>query len=307
MLFSLHSTVIGADRESAIINRRTGLTVEENQGDQPLSSEELLRRAREGLGDSGTAPQTPKDFQIESYPPPAPDPEVVTPDASDEAETVAYEPPTYEPPVYEPPSYETPAAPPTSEPSSWAPPPVDSQDDTAWTAAAPPAGQTPTPSRRRSAGNTIWILVVVFVVGMGVFSLFDSSKTVDEIEVGDCLDMPEDDIFNSVDTIDCTEPHDLEVYAMVDMARTSSDFSTIAAYPGDFELYEAALDECLIEFETYVGVDYVDSVLYVDAFTPTIEGWEEFDDREVQCVLLQLNESLTDIIKSRRSFKNSGF
>jgi hypothetical protein len=148
---------------------------------------------------------------------------------------------------------------------------------------------------------------VVFVVGMGVFSLFDSSKPVEDIEIGDCLDTPEDDIFNSVETIDCNEAHDLEVYAMVDMGRLGSEFSVVADYPGDFVLYDAALDECLNEFDAYVGVDYANSVLYVDAFTPTVEGWEEFDDREIQCVLLQLNASLTDVVKSNRSFRNSGF
>jgi len=38
-----------------------------------------------------------------------------------------------------------------------------------------------------------------------------------------------------------------------------------------------------------------------------VEGWEEFDDREIQCVLLQLNPSLTDIVRSSRSFRSSGF
>lgn len=285
--------------------------MDENQGDRPLSSEELLRRAREGLGESGATPQPPADFQVESYPPPTPEPELESVEIPVESEPVeygppTYEPPTYEPPTYEPPTYETPAEPPRNEPSSWAPPPVDSQDDTSWTAATPPTG-TPTPSRRSSAGNTIWILVAIFVVGVGAFSLFDSSTNVEEIEIGDCLDMPEDDVFNTVDTVDCNDAHDLEVYAMVDMASVSIDFSAIAAYPGDFELYDAALDECLNEFESYVGIDYPNSVLYVDAFTPTVEGWEEFDDREVQCVLLQLDAELTDIVKSSRSFRNSGF
>ena len=38
--------------------------MDENREDQPLSSEELLRRAREGLGESTAPEEQPADFKI---------------------------------------------------------------------------------------------------------------------------------------------------------------------------------------------------------------------------------------------------
>ena len=87
--------------------------MDENREDQPLSSEELLRRAREGLGEADGAAETPADFDIESYPPPSASDSAIEdtdvtpayaaeePSFSPEPPTVPPEPPTtsYEPPV----------------------------------------------------------------------------------------------------------------------------------------------------------------------------------------------------------------
>lgn len=280
------------------------MTVDRNNEDQPLSSEELLRQAREGLGESESKP-LPEDFSVESYPPPA----------TRDYEVSDYEVSADDEPEIEMPEPESVAdrydyPPPTPEPSgdgvgSWAPPPVDTGDSTPW--ASGPAPEPAQTSRRRfSLGTIIGVIVLIGVVGAFMINLFDSSKTVDEIAVGDCMDIPEDDEFSTIDPIDCTEPHDLEIFAVLDMSTQSSLFSVAAPYPGDMELYEASLDACLEPFEPYVGSEYELSKLWIDAFTPTVEGWEEFDDREVQCVLLQLNDDLTDVVKSDRSFRNSG-
>ena len=130
--------------------------------------------------------------------------------------------------------------------------------------------------------------------------------SVDEIAVGDCLNTPEDDVFYGFDPIDCTEPHDLEVFALIDLSVVSSEFSTTAPYPGDDAVYDAAIDECWDEFERYVGVPYEDSVLFMDAFTPTLEGWGEFDDRIANCVVFEVNASQTEIVKSSTSLRNAG-
>lgn len=291
-----------------------GITLDKNNEDQPLSSEELLRRAREGLGEpSDGAAAPPADFSIESYPPPAADADM-SPDYSDGSPTVSgitYEPAdqpapsvpeSYESASYDPPAFETPAAPPSSEPSSWAPPPVDSGTD--W-AAAPPAGPASAPTERRSSGR-VWIfLAIAVVLGFGAFSLLDSSKTVDDIAVGDCMNIPEEDVFSTVDTIDCSEPHDLEVFALVDLSIAGSAFSSVAAYPGDDPVYETAFDLCWDAFEPYVGVPYEDSALYMDAFTPTLEGWDERGDRIANCVLYEVNADATELIQSRNSLRGA--
>ena len=89
----------------------------ENRDDQPLSSEELLRRAREGLGGSEFTDSAPPDFAIESFPPPAEDDETEPVTPVEEPAAPRFEEPTFtEPP---PPASET-----RDEPASWAPPPM---------------------------------------------------------------------------------------------------------------------------------------------------------------------------------------
>ena len=150
---------------------------------------------------------------------------------------------------------------------------------------------------------------MLIVGGFALFSFFDSSKTVDEIAVGDCLDTPEDDVFDvffEIDPINCTEAHDLEVFAIVDLSTVSSEFSLAAPYPGDDAVYDAALNACYDRFEGYVGMPYEESVLFMDAFTPTLEGWNEVEDRVANCVLFEVNASQTEIVKSTQSLRNAG-
>ena len=273
----------------------------DNREDQPLSSEELLRRAREGLGESDMTDAAPPDFAIESFPPPA-DEDATEPIASvEEPAPSRFDEPTFtEPP---PPASAT-----RNEPASWAPPPVDPANPADWTAASP-AGPAPAEEPRRGGGiaSKLWIFVVLAVVGVGLFSFFDSSKTVDDIAVGDCLNIPDEDVFSTIDPLDCNEPHDLEVFALIDLSTVSPEYSSIASYPGDDAVYEAAFNECWDEFEFYVGVPYEESVIYLDVFTPTLEGWDERGDRIANCVLYEANTEVTpaQLIQSNRSLRNA--
>jgi hypothetical protein len=296
--------------------------VDENNGDQPLSSEEMLRRARAGLGETDSTP-----------PPSAPDDE---PYSSIESEMDIEMEPVYEneeAPVYpapEPMSYEPPTepapptpvaddtvghwAPPRPEPSNegsggWAPPATQPDDDS-WTDRMP--SPQPSTKPRRSVARIVFIIAALIIGGVFAAKLFDSSKTVDQLAVGDCMNIPEGDEFSTVDPLDCTEPHDLEVFAMIDMSTVSAEFSIGTEYPGGDSLYNAAVDACSGQpFESYVGVPYSslgvsDTLLWVDAFTPTLQGWRELDDREVQCILLRLDSTTGQVVKSTTSFKNSG-
>ena len=268
--------------------------MDENREDQPLSSEELLRRAREGLGDSKESTEQPADFKIESYPPPVAEPERVFEPETPNTFTAPPPPPIDDSPPPEAPTFESAS---DSDPSTWAPPQPESDD--AWRATTP--GPAPAEVRKSGGGivSKLWIVVILVIGGFALFSFLDGSKTVDEIAVGDCLNMPEDDVFYEIDPLDCTEPHDLEVFALIDLSTVSPDFSTSVDYPGDALIYDTAIEECSAEFERYVGVPYVDSVIWLDAFTPTREGWEEVDDRIVNCVLFELNANQDDIAKIR--------
>jgi hypothetical protein len=282
--------------------------VDENRKDEPLSSEELLRRAREGLGEPDIGDPAPPDFAVESFPPPpADDPDELIAPVFEEGMSSSLEEP--EAPRFDEPVFTDPT-PPVSEsredPSNWAPPPVDAGNPADWTATAP-SGPAPAEVKNRGGGiaSKLWILVVLGVVGVGLFSFFDSSKTVDDIAVGDCLNMPEEDVFSTIDPVDCTEPHDLEVFALVDLSSVGPDYSSIASYPGDDAVWEAAYNECWDEFEFYVGVPYEESVLYLDVFTPTLEGWDERGDRIANCVLYEVNVDATELIQSNRSLRNA--
>ncbi len=93
------------------------------------------------------------------------------------------------------------------------------------------------------------------------------------LEVGDCLIEPDGDEFTTVQTIDCAEPHDLEVYAVYETPMTEY-----------LDIEVDAVSQCLNEFRAYVGVAYRDSEYEFDWLQPTEEGWDD-GDREIRCIL----------------------
>jgi hypothetical protein len=302
--------------------------VDENKQDKPLSSEEMLRRARSGLGDAKSTPveKDPREPASTSYDmQPSFTPEFeVAPPPMDTASLDYSEPdPGYEDPVdavettdssYD--SNEDWAAPPTSpieddNVAGWAPPLPTPIEDTP-RAPSQPRPPRSTNSSGATAGRVIALVIGIGLIGAVMVSFFDSSKSVNDIAAGTCMNLPEDAEFSTYDPIDCSEPHEVEVFAIIDMATVSSEYSIGVSYPGDDAIYYAAVDECVGQpFETFVGMPYdsvesTDTVLWVDAFTPTLEGWDEYDDREVQCVLLDLDTTNGDIVKTTGSYKNSG-
>jgi hypothetical protein len=109
------------------------------------------------------------------------------------------------------------------------------------------------------------------------------------LEVGDCLDQSELEgtEVTSVETKECTEPHDAEVFASVEHAD--------GEYPGREGIEEFAEKECTARFEEFVGMTYAESELYFSTLSPTEEGWDEADDRTSLCILLSdapVSESL---------------
>jgi hypothetical protein len=103
------------------------------------------------------------------------------------------------------------------------------------------------------------------------------------MRVGDCFDDPTDtygDEVSSLPGVPCAEPHDNEVYALVDV--------TLAEYPGEDAMWAHANDECLKRFEGYVGLDYESSSLDIYTMYPSTSSWEQ-DDREVVCALYDMN------------------
>jgi hypothetical protein len=106
-----------------------------------------------------------------------------------------------------------------------------------------------------------------------------------DLEVGTCFDDTDTDAteVSNVPVVDCSEPHDNEVFAVFDY--TASD-----TFPGGTEMNSAAHDLCVAEFEGYVGLGYLESELNVFPITPTQGSWDD-GDREIVCALYNLDLS----------------
>ena len=130
---------------------------------------------------------------------------------------------------------------------------------------------------------TVWIgflLVALLATACG------GDKSVYSLEVGDCFDDPASQSaeVEGVDETPCSESHDNEVYAVADHPASGD-----APYPGAEAIDAYSSGYCLSEFESYVGIDYQESILEVGYFFPIRDGWEDADDREVVCFLYDLN------------------
>ncbi|GGA72907.1 hypothetical protein GCM10011490_24610 [Pseudoclavibacter endophyticus] len=96
------------------------------------------------------------------------------------------------------------------------------------------------------------------------------------VQVGDCLNEPDGTEVSDVELIPCAEPHDYEVFDELELPE--GDF------PSDIE--DQAKEFCEGDaFTEFVGVDYGSSQLYATYFVPTQDGWEQQDDRLIQCII----------------------
>lgn len=207
-----------------------------------------------------------------------------------------------------PPEQHPSAAAPVAPPPVVSPPPVPP----AYGQPGPPPGfSSPTP-RRSGPRWGLWIglavVVAVLFGGAVVWMLaatsdddaaddpsasvqseaFQGDTSVYDLTVGDCFDDPtmlSDELVEveSVDSVDCDEPHGAEVYAVVELPQGDG-----APFPGDTEVAEAADELCLAEFDGYVGAAYEDSALYYNYYLPIEESWAE-GDRMVTCLLLDFD------------------
>ena len=114
----------------------------------------------------------------------------------------------------------------------------------------------------------------------------------DELQVGDCLDWPgsgSDDIevFDSVEARPCGEPHDMEVYAVLEYPSVSG-----TSFPGDEILTNWGFDKCFSGFQQYIGASY-QSVPDIDItiFWPSEEAWDQ-DDRTVHCLMVPYEDGV---------------
>lgn len=125
----------------------------------------------------------------------------------------------------------------------------------------------------------------------GDTSLLPESDDVFTLAVGDCFVESEfntsfmGDGVSEVPTVDCAQEHDSEVYHIETLPE--------GAYPGDESVEASATQACETNFETFIGLPYLDSELYYSFLTPTEDGWNTIDDREVVCYIVTNGEMVT--------------
>ncbi|HEX2405036.1 MAG TPA: septum formation family protein [Acidimicrobiia bacterium] len=111
------------------------------------------------------------------------------------------------------------------------------------------------------------------------------SGNVFELAVGDCFDdgemvVGEVEEVGEVPLVECSEPHDNEVYAIVTVDGEE--------FPGEQAVQAQADEVCLDAFDPFVGLDYQSSALDFGWLVPTADSWE-MGDRVVACFVYRMD------------------
>ncbi len=97
------------------------------------------------------------------------------------------------------------------------------------------------------------------------------------LRVGDCFNDAAGEEFEALEVVPCADPHDNELFF---------EFSfPDGPYPTEDEFTAATIERCDPAFAEFVGTDYDASSLDYWWITPTAAGWDEIDDRVVQCAV----------------------
>lgn len=94
------------------------------------------------------------------------------------------------------------------------------------------------------------------------------------IQVGDCFDDAGTGEVSELPVVPCDQPHNNEVFHSYTIPGDT--------FPGDFTA--VAEEQCNPAFQSFVGVDYNSSALYMTTLEPTSGSWAE-GDRELLCII----------------------
>ena len=281
-----------------------------DQDDQkPLSSEELIERARRGLGDPGAAdtsdpsdaddgasnadvdvPEPRRDSS--GRPPSEPDTESVELAAASESDELDH-------PYFPHPGSDVDESSPPPAPAEAPRPAADEAQP--W----PPPPEVPRYERpKASSGFGRFFSIGRYVLGgllLVVFlgQCFGSGTTLDSLKVGECFEDPGIGVeVSNVETIDCNELHDFELYATFELGSSDRFF------PGQDALFTELETECVNRFPAYVGRDYFTSAYDFVSFAPIEEGWKD-GDRTSMCAVYEF-DSAFNVIQSTGTARQSG-
>ena len=123
-------------------------------------------------------------------------------------------------------------------------------------------------------------------IALMIIVLAACSGTVFDLGIGDCFDDGEMspgvgvEEIGDVPLVDCTAPHDNEVYEIETVEGEG--------FPGDQQIADEADRICFDAFQGFVGLDYQSSALDFGWLVPTAESWEA-GDRLVACFVYRLD------------------
>ncbi|WP_162448175.1 septum formation family protein [Phytoactinopolyspora mesophila] len=104
------------------------------------------------------------------------------------------------------------------------------------------------------------------------------SASIFDIAEGDCLGEYRDDgDVQDVDLIPCDQEHEQEVLLI-----TQIDADEL---PGQEDIQQQVIDECLPAFEEFVGVEFDESELDIHYLSPSQDSWDQQDDRDIVCTI----------------------
>jgi hypothetical protein len=160
-------------------------------------------------------------------------------------------------------------------------------------------------------------LIAGLVAGVVITACSDDSATRDDsgsitepgevsvfdLRIGDCVETGEElqvDVA-MLEGVPCAQTHTHEVFAIVDLGTEAEDEDTRfvdgAAYPGEGPLEDAAQRVCVDEFASYVDIDYADSSLFFTYLVPSVQSWQEENDRKVVCLAMRGGEPMQGSVR----------
>ena len=125
------------------------------------------------------------------------------------------------------------------------------------------------PERRRVG------LLVLAVAFLGLAGC--SQGNVSSLKVGDCFKNAPLGELTDVEIVNCSDAHTDEVFATFDLSGST--------WPGRYQVEELGDQGCYERFRSYVGIDYEYSEYFSFVISPTEDGWNQGDVREVICSL----------------------
>ena len=116
------------------------------------------------------------------------------------------------------------------------------------------------------------VVLALFAVGCS------DEGNVFSLGVGDCFTAINDTEISDVPIVDCSEPHEHEVFAVWNVS-------------GDSLPSQSAMEEgCVERFEAAIGTPFAESAVYSAPITPT-DGSFDAGDREVICYTFEFDEA----------------